>query len=210
MVATSGLVGSKAVERTELASDVRYHFVNLQWTAPERARTKTLAPVNALSSFDVERRGERVSVTDADGSVYEGSVVDEREAIPRESGDFIGKEQEAVREASRGNLAASEGGKSKGLGRQVLVFRAEGTNRTLNQLVMMRCVIRSSEEVSALGEAGQPRGRIAASPLAEPVARRNVTGTVSARFEVSELQLEGWLQIGTNESSFRAVHRLPK
>jgi hypothetical protein len=207
---SSRIVGQKAAGATDLASGVRYHFVNAEWTAPERARTKMLAPMNALSSFDFERSGDRVSIADADGSVYEGSVVNEREAMPRESGDFLWMKQEAVGDESQGNLAAREAGKPEPLGRQVLVFRAAGTNRTLHQPVVMRGVIRYSGAASALGDAAQPRGRPAAPPAAGPTAGRNGTRTVSAGSEVSKLQLEGRLRIGTNESDFRAVRRVPE
>lgn len=203
----SRVVGPQAAEETNLASGVRYHFVSAPRAAPQRSKTST--PMNALSSFDFERHGDRVSIADADGSVYEGSVVSEREAMPQPSGGLSWMKQEAV-DQSRGSLAAREASRPEQPGRQVLVFRATGTNRTLNQPVLMRGVIRSSGDVNAPGDAAQPRGQPATAPPATSTARRNLTRTVSANSEGPELQLEGRLRVGTNESDFRAVRRLPE
>lgn len=207
---SSRIVGQKAAGVPELASGVRYHFVNVQGAAAEGARTTKPAPVKALSSFDFERSGDRVSIADADGSVYEGSVVSDHEGMPREPGDSLRMQPEAAGNAGRENLAAREASKPPSLGRQLLVFRATGTNRTWNQPVVIRGVVQEAEGVNAPGDPTQPQSRLAAPPAVGPAAGQNLTRSVSPGSEETRLRLDGRLRIGTNESTIRAVRRLPE
>lgn len=209
-LSSSRIVVQKAAGVPELANGVRYHFVNAQGAAAGGARTTKPAPVKALSSFDFERSGDRVSIADADGSVYEGSVVSDHEGMPRGPGDSLGMQPEAVGNAGRENLAAREAGKPPSLGRQLLVFRASGTNRTWNQPVVIRGVVQEAEGVNAPGDPTQPPSRLAPPPAVGPAAGQNLTRSVSSGSEGTGLRLDGRLRIGTNESTIRAVRRLPE
>lgn len=115
---------------------------------------------------------------------------------------------EAVGNAGRENLAAHEAGKPPSLRRQLLVFRATGTNRTWNQPVVIRGVVQEAEGVNAPGDPTQPQSRPATPPAIGLAAGQNLTRSASSGSEGTGLRLDGRLRIGTNESTIRAIRRL--
>jgi len=86
-----------------------------------------------LSSFQLEQRGRRLRIVDADGSIYEGEFIAEAVSTSSpplanaRSGDEL-KETEARKQDTLTDGAAKVG--------QNANFRVAGTNRTLNQPVV--------------------------------------------------------------------------
>lgn len=118
--------------------------VALRFAAEDPAKAaKQQKPPGVLTAFRVEQRGNRVVIVDADGSSYEGQMqlatVETRERLMRRAGRF---ETDA-----KGKVAAPAPTPAESetvLGRTLSLdtqpqysFHAAGTNRSLNQLVVV-------------------------------------------------------------------------
>jgi hypothetical protein len=137
-----------------------------------------------LASFHLERDGEAVRIVDADGSIYSGVVQTTAAPVPVLSGGDkklpegldTRAEQKAVRSAAESQA------------RQIYSFRAVGTNRSLNELVVFNGdVFASTNETSFRqitnsvgGPPTAPFGLPGASSLKRPESR------VSGRARIGE------------------------
>ncbi len=109
-----------------------------------------------LNNFRVQREGERVLVTDGDGSVYAGNVVSpDREALGR-----------------RRSVAAGE------MGEMAYGFAVRGTNRSLQQSVSFKGNLANAAVGAAQGGNAPLVNQTQNAPQAQNQAAR-VTGTVT-------------------------------
>lgn len=95
---------------------------------------------NLLDSFEVKRDGSQVRIIDADGSVYEGNLVeintpaveasyDKKVKLESPSQRRVQTDRANLQDEKNKNIAAQEWGS------QNILLRAVGTNRSLNQRV---------------------------------------------------------------------------
>ncbi len=126
----------------------------------------------ALEEFTVEQRGAVMRVTDADGSVYEGATI---------GGDVAASEPERQKAMLRSTKAASEEGAPG-------AFRVSGTNRTLNQLIVLEGRMDASAPV-AVGQRG-----VAAPATAK--AKQADFGAQQSPQITNAPSIEGTLRIG--------------
>jgi hypothetical protein len=128
----------------QTANKARNRFSQVQSTGPAVARGQSSgAGANVLAEFDLEQTGNRVRVVDADGSVYDGLILED--AVTANFG------QSPVAPSRRGVTQNAE--LQKAATRQVVPpeaaaaepamwnFRANGTNRTLQQAVTINGVL---------------------------------------------------------------------
>ena len=125
--------------------------------AAKQPRAQQPPPPQVLASFQLEQTGERVVITDADGSVYEGriqlaSAAQQQVAMERrvsrarlapprpaprqvmtQAGEFVWKEKDA---AFGRRLESNAAG-------QQLYFTASGVNRSVNQRIVVNGVLSS-------------------------------------------------------------------
>jgi hypothetical protein len=121
--------------------------------ASDKARARLATPVQAiLSSFEVEQTGAALRVIDADGSVYEGNFVAAgatpeskgginsgiREQNKSGSGDqkTVKKESVSPNRALKENTVLLRKSADESTNWQNVAFRAVGTNRSLNKMVV--------------------------------------------------------------------------
>ena len=112
------------------ASSPTLHFVRAE--SALRYRRNLLSPPmpNVLSSFQFDRFGETVRLTDTDGSIYEGAInLSEQRGAP-----ILAQRQTGLPDlnepGARKDFSARAVDPTK-----ALTFQVSGTNRTLNQLV---------------------------------------------------------------------------
>lgn len=111
---------------------------NRRGALPEQAGAAA-APV--LAEFDFEQTGNRVRVVDADGSVYDGQIIEDavkaddnsKERARRDAAKTV-----ELRKAATKQTATDEGAAADSSGWN---FRASGTNRTLQQPVTINGVL---------------------------------------------------------------------
>jgi hypothetical protein len=86
-----------------------------------------------LAKFLVQQTGNAIRVMDADGSVYEGAVLENNANAPVSAGlpELPQEKSEAVRQN-----AAANGGRQSAAAAQNYLFRVAGTNVTLKQTVV--------------------------------------------------------------------------
>jgi len=126
----------------------------------KQPRQQQPQPAQVLASFQLEQTGDRVVITDADGSVYEGRIqlasasqqqvalerrasrarlAPTRTAAPRQvmtqAGEFVWKEKDST--------ASRRLGFESGAAQQQLFFSATGTNRSVNQRVVVNGMLSS-------------------------------------------------------------------
>ena len=121
------------------ATQSRNRFSQVQSDGRNVQPQQAAAPV--LAEFDFEQTGNRVRVVDADGSVYDGLIIedlvkadqDSKEAARRDAAQTL-----KLKNASPRQNASAEGvpGESPAWN-----FRASGTNRTLQQAVTINGVL---------------------------------------------------------------------
>lgn len=199
-VAIGGVSGARNEVRG-FAAGVRYRFVSVQEQDGKSSRTAPKVPMRSVGGFEVERRGERISLLDADGSVYEGEIVEQSESIGatdklaesaiKSLNDVARREEASGRPARETNAAVG----------RIVAFRAVGTNRTLCQPVSVQAVVRAA----AVPFEGAGVSRTRALPAAPPVSLG-----VSTESKAEVWQMEGRVRVGTNESTLHAVRRMPE
>jgi hypothetical protein len=147
---------------------------------------------NILPTFEVQREGGNVRVVDADGSVYEGSVqavapeLLPAQVQPGRVGQQVEREQVGLRGAvtpaeNRAQAMSNQNGNAEA---ETFFFRVAGTNRSLNQ----RVVITGNYEAAANallpgGSGGFGGGAAVANGGASPAlsrSRMNVTSSNQA------------------------------
>ena len=144
-------------------------------------------PPSVLQNFELQQAGNEVRVVDADGSVYSGVVTTQATDAPVE-------QQKRVAEESRADAALGVRQQTTA-DRAKLSFRASGTNRTLNQVVVLDGVVANFTDVDE-----QP----APSRRAEPATRARSLTVAQPTNQV--LRLRGQLRIGkTNEVTIDAL-----
>jgi hypothetical protein len=95
-----------------------------------------------LASFELEQNDDRIRIVDADGSVYAGQLVLGAEEWQRKDSDARAQPKD-IAELKSVELLKKESdeyaGRQRGLeaDSKSIAFRASGTNRTLNQLVVI-------------------------------------------------------------------------
>ncbi len=176
------------------------------------------APADVMSTFDIELDGDRVRVTDSDGSVYSGRFVTGAEigqARFAEIGEALNRSVPAGTEPSR-QASTAEGsrrystvaGSSSPTTNRV--FRANGTNRTYGQLVTIEASLSGGPEASRGVSPAGPTAPPIARPAAETYLKSPATPPASAPVVASEIRearrLVGLLRIGaSNEVKLIAV-----
>lgn len=159
-------------------------------TPSVRARfTQTQPPLQAgrdagagkpalLDSFELEQNGNRLRIYDADGSVYEGQVGNIAGGTLGGRIDPGATEKFGRQDRGLAPTTAQNGQKARQLNEasaaQPQSFRATGTNRTLNQLVIISGDLISGMDADAKSEgissAQKPSGAVLRETLAPPAA----------------------------------------
>jgi hypothetical protein len=149
-----------------------------------------------LAEFDFEQTGNRVRVVDADGSVYDGLIVDEvvkadqdsKQAARRDAAQTL-----KLRNASPRQNALVEGTPADS---PALNFRASGTNRTLQQAVTINGFLFAT--ATNLGGQANQNARGALQTTQQP-ANANLP---------SVQRIQGRVQVGSGaETQLDAVRR---
>src|ERR1043166_1077169 len=118
------------------SSSNRAHFSQITQMPKVRAEANKEAAL--LDSFEMEQAGNRIRIYDRDGSVYEGDVQASAATPPLQSptSNVLEKNKAQVTKESPVDRKA-EALSDAELGQQKQSFRASGTNRSLNQLVVI-------------------------------------------------------------------------
>lgn len=130
---------SVVTQTSQNAIQSRNRFSQVQSNSRNLQPQQAAAPV--LAEFDFEQSGNRVRVVDADGSVYDGLIVedvvkadqDSKESARRDAAQTL-----KLKNASPRQNALAEGVPADS---PALNFRASGTNRTLQQAVTINGVL---------------------------------------------------------------------
>ena len=151
--------------------------------------TQSSGAPTLLRSFDLEQNGTRISIYDADGSVYEGRL-----APASEQGGSIGgglglPTQEVFRELKRPEKQSLPSVQLKGTASaaQTTFFQASGTNRSLKQLVVIQGSLlsatnaASTQGLSVFQESEAIPNAPAAAPTSTPPAQAPATPTLQLR-----------------------------
>jgi Arc/MetJ-type ribon-helix-helix transcriptional regulator len=155
-----------------LSQRLRFAQVAAESDADVQRQSRTVQPQPSqavLASFQLEQVGDRVVITDADGSVYEGRIqlatesqqqfaqsrrasrarsTTSRGLAPRQvttqAGEFVWREKDAAGKREESRAAQQE-----------LFFAASGMNRSLNQRVVVNGTLSSpADGALAYGRAG--------------------------------------------------------
>lgn len=171
-----------------------------QLIAPERYRRNFNSPPfpAVLNAFQIEQAGQQVRIIDADGSLYLGELTELAPANQRGKAAKLPVLAEGADRSS--GLARAPGEKSGELyllpAGQTLYFRAEGTNRKLNQTVVIEGAFLNYSNASPAG-----------------TARRDLAPAPSApgqQLQLDRLQVQGRAVIGGNsEIPINAVPTKP-
>lgn len=207
---TTGLVNGLAVAKS-YRGVLRQRFYKAP--SPERSEQLT-APL--LEDFELQRTENQIRIIDSDGSVYEGAIAANRTELEgrRDKAEF----EAAKRDSVRRNLTIA--GQSSSVATvsapadMPITFRATGTNRTLNQLVVFDGTIRSGAPapIGAYFVQGQSadspatRHRLPQQPAPGKTAARPVSRAQTLTNRL--LQVEGKARVGaTNQLEIRALPR---
>jgi hypothetical protein len=143
-------------------------------------------PVNTvLRSFAFEQRGNQILITDADGSVYVGQIVDA----------MVRSKRVAPTSSPRpSNRAGLEDG---------VMFTAMGTNRSLGQIARVEATLHLTPGESVGSLNGARRSTVPPSPAtkaatapAQPASDRSGSGA---------LRVVGWVRIGAEQAELHAI-----
>lgn len=196
---------------------VQQRFYKAQ--SPERSDQ---SGARLLEDFELQRTGDQIRIIDSDGSVYEGAIAAHRAELETRGEKA---ELEAAKRSARLNVrTAGEPSSVAGTSPPAetpISFRATGTNRTLNELVVFDGTIRSGQ-----GAPGEPyfakgvQAQSADSPAVRqrlpeqsslgraPARPESRVQTVQQPFTNRTLRLEGKARVGaTNQLEIRALPR---
>ncbi len=102
-----------------------------------------------LAAFEVEQAGDRIRLTDADGSVYEGQLIAGASDLNRIAGQAGLKQEPEKADALKAQaIQQKQSAPTAAPAQQSVSFRASGTNRSLNQLVVIDGVLMSATEAT--------------------------------------------------------------
>ena len=195
-----------------------------QLAVAKTAKTaKESAPASLLSTFDFEQEGDRVRVIDSDGSVYSGRFVTGAEvgqARVMEPGEELNRPALAGAEPRRQSNTSDLWARyytslASGPSTTNRLFRANGTNRTLGQLVTIEALLSGGPESSIIGDPRRvspapttpsPSARPAAEAKSRVPASATVNGAVPPSGAQETQRLVGRVLIGaSNELKLIAV-----
>jgi hypothetical protein len=145
-----------------------------------------------LRNFQIQQAGNEVRVVDADGSIYNGVLTAQPDASA--SVDSVAEQQRRTADTYRGDV------RRQGVdNRATLTFKATGTNRTLNQLVVLDGVV-AEDGPSADAQPAPSRRSDAASTR----SRAFQTNVVAPTKQM--LRFRGQVRVGTsNEVTIDAL-----
>lgn len=168
----------------------------------QRDLAKTLAEPPVLSRFSIEPFNGGVRITDADGSVYDGAFGE----LPAAAGPDVARKTKQLSLPQQ-----SDAGRD-------LTFHASGTNRTLNQLVVVEGRLASPLAPIAAGvfadsatdkKVAERELAIQAVPPAAPVPSTTPLSTAkpaaATASSTNVTAVEGTWRIGTSTRPFRAT-----
>jgi hypothetical protein len=204
----------------ESSTFVRRRFEQVQQVPQSTARQQPNgAATTVLATFEIEQAGQRLRVVDADGSVYDGELLGNVVAgagarpvtVLRETVEKNQKLGDTVAPAAETAAAPAPWN-----------FRVSGTNRTLQQPVVLEGVLLSTAQesdmavrkdaqqpapVTSAGNAPQSRSRAMAAPAQYPALNQNqaVPTTSLATSLLPAQRIQGKVRIGTSEQSLDAV-----
>jgi prepilin-type processing-associated H-X9-DG protein len=132
------IVATNAVELAANASAASHGFLRADASGLQNAFKNTLAPAKAvpvLVNFQVQQNGSAIRVVDADGSVYDGSLLPESAVAQNEPAPAATPAPPATvpAQVERAKTIAS---RNESQMAQNYFFRVSGTNRTLQQNVV--------------------------------------------------------------------------
>ncbi|HYV26865.1 MAG TPA: hypothetical protein VFA77_04995 [Candidatus Eisenbacteria bacterium] len=127
------------------------------------------SPESILASFELTQTGDRIRITETDGSIYEGRLL--AIGAEREVRAKIASQNEQTLDAyGRSEVSGPAGG---------VPFQASGTNRSLNQVVVINGTLTGNPLVLGLNERAPPATstpRLSAiPPPAAPASAANVS-----------------------------------
>jgi hypothetical protein len=193
-----------------MADGSRQRFQRLEGFSELPQPSPAPRPVlTTLNSFALERTGNRVQIVDEDGSVYEGDVVSADAEGYAEEPLSAGLREERGRQAlpARRGLAEQSSG-APDLS-QRLLLRARGTNRTLNQPVVVSATLSAPLEERLAKEARRNvASPVALAPSTAPTTRSALR--VQSQASLLQLRLSGRATVGTNEFRLEAISDQPK
>jgi hypothetical protein len=196
-----------------------------------------LAAPTVLHSFQMDLNGDRIRLTDADGSVYEGQLMPRNEEGVRKAAEAKAereglkrledteKKQETLE--TRDTLIASHGEAKP------TAFRVSGTNRSLNQLVVMDAVLsapsgsrdegalrrmtarlQTVDSRSAVTEPGRTASPVPLTPAPTSTVSAQKTSAIQTGARQSvilpTMKIQGKARIGgTNEININAIRVAP-
>jgi len=196
-----------------------------------------LAASTVLNSFQMDLNGDRIRLTDADGSVYEGQLAARNEEWARKAGE-VKVVREAVKrleddEKKQESLESLSAVTGYDANMGPAPFRVSGTNRSLNQLVVIEAVLSapaqdrhdaaSREAAARLHTRDPAAATVAPAPTATPAptisaptsavaAQKPPAAPTAARQSVitPTTRIQGKARIGgTNEISINAIRVAP-
>ena len=201
------------------------------------AASGPLAASAVLNSFQVDLNGDRIRLTDADGSVYEGQLAARNEERARKVVEIKPTSEASRRlqdaEKEQETLGRREAQTSSNGELEPASFRVTGTNRSLNQLVVVDAILSApagSRDEAALGglttrlrildsrsAATEPAPTASPSPATpQPpgaVAPQKAPATRTAGRQsiiIPTMKIQGKARIGgTNEISINAIRVAP-
>ena len=178
----------------------RVHF--LQVREPSRLDpAPSPGPPTLLSSFELEQDGDRIRIYDADGSVYDGQVAASIEPASQFAGITSASEQakRGLSLADKSQIGQKAGQLGATASQQKTVFRASGTNRALNQLVVINGTLISATNAGAKANTDSP-----AQSGPDPTLSYNAPAPPAAIPPL--LRIQGRAKFGaTNEMEINAV-----
>lgn len=114
-------------------------FVQIDLRGRYRRNFQSPPTPKILTAFNLERDGNKIRITDADGSIYEGELV----AMPA-----------SLAAAAPEEKSARGFGRSRAMGEDAISFRVTGVNKTLQEPIVFAGVLEPTTTQSAFGAIG--------------------------------------------------------
>jgi hypothetical protein len=179
----------------------RSRFSQVQSTGgPSVTRRAGVAGTPVLTEFDFEQTGNRVRVVDADGSVYDGQIL-EAAKVDFDDGTKDRARRDAVTTTTLRRVPSqSSPAEGADAGTPAWNFRASGTNRTLQQPVTINAVL--------YGVSTNRAGQIAAPAKGLQSQTQQATPQSANTAQLPVQRIQGRVQVGAGvETQLDAVRR---
>ena len=149
-----------AAQTGQSGTSSRNRFSQVQSTGPTATPQRAgVAGVPVLTEFDLEQTGNRVRVVDADGSVYDGQILEAAKAdFDDGTKDLARRDAVPATALKKATPRQSSPAESADADAPAWNFRASGTNRTLQQSVTINGVLYGVSTNRAGQVAGPARG----------------------------------------------------